>query len=93
MSYHLLCAELTRVLAAELNHGNSLTQQPQRTDWPQPGSLFAALRHDFRSDTRHLPDSLRHGYCNDPHYGWYEELYCSEHHHLLVAGRPRPGKR
>ncbi|WP_437880185.1 hypothetical protein [Pseudomonas sp. LRF_L74] len=87
-----LCPELARVLSTELRRGNVLARQPERTDWPARGSVFASLRHDFRSDVRHVPTPLRHGLCNDPHYGWYEELYCEEHGHLLVAGSPRLGK-
>lgn len=88
-----LCAELAAVLARELRSGNRLGQAPHRAGWPQPDSLFAALRDDFKSDLAHLPACLQHGYCNDPHYGWYEELYCRDHHHLLVAGAPKPGRR
>lgn len=88
-----LCSELAAILERELRLGNRLGQAPHRAGRPQADSLFAALRQDFKSDLSQLPPSVQHGHCNDPHYGWYEELYCREHHHLLVAGVPRPGRR
>ncbi|UUD62517.1 hypothetical protein D16iCDA_12485 [Pseudomonas seleniipraecipitans] len=83
-----LCRELAAILERELSLGNSLGQAPHRAGWPH-----AALHQDFKSDLSQLPPAVQHGHCNDPHYGWYEQLYCREHHHLLVAGTPKSDRR
>ncbi|HEX7803983.1 MAG TPA: hypothetical protein VF471_14630 [Pseudoxanthomonas sp.] len=87
-----LCPELAAVLKYELGHGNSLAYGPAAGDWPSPGSVFAQLQQDFSIPKTTLSDGLELAICDDPHYGWYHELYCHKHEHLLVAGKPRPGQ-
>ncbi|WP_148716788.1 hypothetical protein [Chitinolyticbacter meiyuanensis] len=84
-----LCAELQRVLDSELPRGNRLASPPAVTDWPQPGSVFAALEQELACRST-LPPQVEHAICSDPHYGWHDECYCPLHGHLLVAGQTRP---
>ncbi|CAD6527568.1 hypothetical protein ACFQ3P_12930 [Paraburkholderia sabiae] len=81
-----LCPELAAILANELAQGNRLKDGPNKADWPEPGSIFAALEFDLRSDPSSFPESVRHSICRDLHYGWHDECYCTIHRHLLVAG-------
>lgn len=85
-----LCSELQALLERELGQGNRMQEPPHRTDWPEPGSVFVALRHDLRSAVDSLPAAVRHSVCRDPHYGWHDECYCEIHRHLLVAGVTKP---
>jgi hypothetical protein len=81
-----LCPELAVILASEVGKGNRLKDGPSKADWPEPGSVFAALTSDLRSEPSNFPASVRHSICQDPHYGWHDECYCTIHRHLLVAG-------
>jgi len=81
-----LCPELQALLDRELGQGNCMQEPPHCSDWPEPGSVFVALRHDLRSAVDDLPAAVRHTVCRDPHYGWHDECYCELHKHLLVAG-------
>ncbi|WP_028101706.1 hypothetical protein [Pseudoduganella violaceinigra] len=87
-----LCAELAAILAKELANGNSLIEKPVVADWPKTGSVFAHLAKDLTTPKSALPDIIEASICNDPHYGWYQELCCRKHQHLLVAGSPKPGQ-
>ncbi|MGW8394175.1 hypothetical protein [Pseudoduganella sp. HUAS MS19] len=87
----LFCEELAPILARELASGNSLSEKPTVTDWPSKGSVFAHLSKDLAIPKAALPDIIEASICNDPHYGWYQELFCPKHQHLLVAGMPKPG--
>ena len=87
-----LCEDLERVLTHELHAGNVLIYGPAIGDWPDSGSVFAQLKNDFAFPVGDLPEFISQSICNDPHYGWYYELACTNHSHVLVAGPPRPGK-
>lgn len=87
----LFCEDLAAILAKELANGNALTEKPTVTDWPSRGSVFAHLSKDLTTPKSALPDIIEASICNDPHYGWYQELFCRKHQHLLVAGSPKPG--
>jgi hypothetical protein len=87
-----LCQELKYILRVELERGNAISEPPNRTDWPELGSVFASLVHDFKTRKNELPTGVVYSICNDPHYGWYGEYFCEIHKHLLVAGAPRPGR-
>jgi hypothetical protein len=39
-----LCPELAAILASEVAMGNGLKDGPNKADWPEPGSVFAAAR-------------------------------------------------
>ncbi|MBN3761216.1 hypothetical protein [Burkholderia sp. Ac-20365] len=84
-----LCPELAAVVERELASGNRLKDGPIQTDWPEPGSIFAALVSELCRESSPLPDSVRHSICRDPHFGWHDECYCTIHRHLLVAGDTR----
>lgn len=81
-----LCPELDAILRAELSAGNQLGEGPVRTDWPQPGSIYAALRDSLRVPLGELTGPVKHSICRDPHYGWHDECFCERHGDLLVAG-------
>jgi hypothetical protein len=85
-----LCPELDAILQAELRAGNQLGEGPLRTDWPQPGSIYAALRDSLKTRKPGTSGPVRHSICNDPHYGWNDECYCELHRDLLVAGSTQP---
>ncbi|WP_431478777.1 hypothetical protein [Massilia eburnea] len=88
----LFCEDLAAILKKELANGNSLTEPPTVTDWPNRGSVFAHLAKDLTTPQNALPEIIEASICNDPHYGWYQELFCRRHQHLLVAGIPRHGQ-
>lgn len=81
-----LCAELDAILHAELRRGNQLAEGPVRTNWPEHGSVYAALTESLKTLPGELSGPLKHSICRDPHYGWHDECYCERHKHLLVAG-------
>lgn len=85
----LLCLELNGILSMELKRGNTLKEPPVRADWPEKGSVFAALVNDLSINFNALPPSVVHSISNDPHYGWHNECFCKLHKHLLVAGEAR----
>lgn len=87
-----LCPELEAVVAQEIARGNMVEREPGLCDWPEPGSLVAHLRSSLSSLNDELPPDLATAICNDPHYGWYNEVFSSVHKHLLTAGLPRPGE-
>jgi hypothetical protein len=64
-----LCPELDAILRAELRAGNQLGEGPVRADWPQPGSIYAALRDSLKTRTPSDSGPVRHSICRDPHYG------------------------
>jgi hypothetical protein len=81
-----LCDELQLVLDSEIAAGNRLARPLEVANWPEQGSVFGTLEHDFKTSRTRWAASLTHQIHNDPHYGWYEECYCNVHKHLLVAG-------
>jgi hypothetical protein len=85
-----LCHELHALLEQELRLGNLIAQRPHLANWPQHGSVFASLVHEFKSAKESFPKNVHLAICNDPHYGWYQEAECAIHKHLLVAGTPKP---
>ncbi|PPT91865.1 hypothetical protein [Xanthomonas theicola] len=87
-----LCPELQALLeSANWARATACGREPpHRTDWPDSGSVFVALKHDLRSAVGDLPAAVRHSVCRDPHYGWREACYCEIHRHLLVAGVTKP---
>lgn len=87
------CPELKSILEKELALGNALSGEPELVGWPEAESVFAALVMDFKTPINELPQGVVYTICNDPHYGWYGELYCETHKHLLVSGSPKLGKR
>ena len=87
------CPCVAQVLGAEIASGNKLGQMPHRANWPAPGSVFAALDHDFLNPRKNWPSGLQHATPNDPRFGWREECFCPTHQHLLVAGWPRQDAR
>lgn len=87
----LFCEDLAAILARELASGNTLTEKPCVTNWPSKGSVFAHLSKDLTTPMNALPDIVEASISNDPHYGWYQELFCRKHQHLLAAGSPRLG--
>ncbi|NJB93504.1 hypothetical protein GGR72_001830 [Xanthomonas arboricola] len=87
-----LCPELEAVVAQEIARGNMVEREPVLCDWPEPGSVVAHLRSCLSTPKDELPPGLATAICNDPHYGWYNEVFCSIHKHLLTAGLPRPGE-
>lgn len=71
---------------SEIAQGNRLKDGPNQADWPEPGSVFAALEFDLRSEPSALPATVRHSSCRDLYYGWHVECDCTSHRHLRVAG-------
>lgn len=80
---------LQPVFEAELQAGNRYSSSPHIADWPEAGSVFAALVHALRTRGYESVPELEHRICTDPHYGWHDELYCSACGDLLVAGETR----
>jgi hypothetical protein len=87
-----LCPELHAIVQLELARGNQLSQAPELANWPEAGSVFASLKQDFKMRKNEVPETVRYLICNDPHYGWYGEYFCTVHKHLLVSGDPRAGE-
>ncbi|PPU68333.1 hypothetical protein XpiCFBP4643_09770 [Xanthomonas pisi] len=87
-----LCPELAAVVAQEIARGNKVEREPVSCDWPEPGSVIAHLHSSLSVQKAELPSGVATAICNDPHYGWYNEVYCSLHRHLLTAGQARPGE-
>lgn len=84
-----LCPELCRVLAHELAVGNTLRAGPTLWDWPEPGSVVAHLERELSMKLHELPIGLERSICNDPHYNWFNEVYCPIHKHLLTGGQAK----
>jgi len=81
-----LCPELNKILNKEIKNGNKLLRKPYLSEWPDKKTVWAELKNNFTIDIANLPENIEYTICNDIHYGWYADLYCIEHKHVLAAG-------
>lgn len=83
----VFCPDLQKILEEEIKNGNVLSQYPYYSKWPHEESVFGVLEDNFTIDIVNLSDNLIYTVCNDIHYGWYADIYCTKHKDCLAAGK------
>jgi hypothetical protein len=77
------CPELTPLLQAELQAGNSIAATGPAMGAPQAHQVLLAL--SFRAVGSPLAAEIERRVLDDPHW-WKEELRCRLHDHVLACG-------
>lgn len=81
------CECLVFIILKEIKLENSIGSYNSDPKWPGKDSKFVFLENRINlTSLSEFPDWISVRVNNDMHYTWYNEIYCKEHHDLLVAG-------
>lgn len=82
-----VCECLVFIILKEIKLGNSIRSYNSDPKWPEKDSKFVFLENRINlTSLSEFPDWISVRVNNDMHYTWRNEIYCKEHHDLLVAG-------